>query len=407
MPAPHALILSIGDELILGRTVDTNATFLCRLFSDAGWVVRGVRQVGDEQADVTAAMRAALAEADLVVCSGGLGPTEDDRTRHALAEVLGGELREHAPSWTALVRYYRRHGRGEPSPTNRRQILVPSGATTLTNDRGTAPGLLARPAGRVIACLPGVPHEMKAMAERLVPRLVTWFPRLVPPTIAELWFSGLPESTAQAKIADLFTATDPQVGITASELGHLTLRIVGKPAQVRRRTRDLAARIVPWLLPAAGLAPSLVHELTKRRWTISAAESCTGGQVAAMLTAVPGASAVLRESFVTYHAEAKTDLLGVPPAALRQVVSEACVRAMASGLRVRTGADLAIATTGLAGPGGGTRTTPIGTVWVAVASRQGVVATHQRLAGDRTRIQQRAAACALQLAWQHLSGSGG
>ena len=399
---PLARILSVGDELVLGRVTDTNATFLCRLLTDLGLRVVGVQQVGDGQADLVAAMRSALMDADVLVISGGLGPTDDDRTRHALAETLGVELREHAPSWAAIVRHFAQLYPGrEIAPVNRRQALLPRGAKPLANDRGTAPGICAQHGRSLIAVLPGVPHEMRAMAERLPSLVAARFAALPVPTVREVWFAGIGESTAQQRLGDLLSAQDPQVGITVSELGHLTLRVVGRPRLVAQRVQALRACVSEFLLPEPGLAPSLVKRLTARRQTITAAESCTGGHVAAMLTAVAGSSAVFRESIVTYHGDAKQARLGVPAALVGdQVVSEACVRAMAEGAWLRTGATLALATTGIAGPGGGTAANPVGTVWVGVATKAGTWARRVQLQGTRERIQLRAATACLQLAWE-------
>lgn len=403
---PRARVLSVGDELVLGRVVDTNATFLCRLLTDRGFRVLGSRQVGDGLADLVEALRASAADTELVLVSGGLGPTDDDRTRHALAEAMGSELREHAPSWAAIVRRYAQVAPGREMPANnRRQALVPRGAATLANDRGTAPGMIGTVGKSLVAVFPGVPHEMRAMAERFAATLPRRFPRLRVPVVGEVFFSGIGESAAQQRLGDLLTEEDPMVGITVSELGHITLRVVGTKAQVASRARRMRTALAGHLLPAAGLAPSLVAALAAARRTITAAESCTGGHIAAQLTAVPGASAVLRSAFIAYHPEAKEELLGVARGvARRQTVSEACVRAMAAGALTAAGAGIAIASTGYAGPGGGTASDPVGTVWVGVATAQGTAARRVFIQGVRERIQARAAAAGLQLAWDALAG---
>lgn len=411
---PTVRILSIGDELMLGRVTDTNASFLCRLATDRGFRVLGAQQVGDGEIGITAALLAAAQDADLVLVSGGLGPTDDDRTRHALAAALGVPLAEHALSWSAIEARYRRLAptRVIP-PNNRRQALLPRGARPLANDRGTAPGMVATLTLRstfrkrtLIAVFPGVPHEMKAMAERFSATLPRRFPGLTVPLISEVWFAGIGESAAQERLGDLLSESAPQVGITVSELGHLTLRVVGGPREVAARTRALRACLKGLLLPAAGLAPSLIAALTKRRATITAAESCTGGHVAALLTAVPGASAVLRESLVAYHPSVKHARLDVPLSVMSEdgIVSEACVRAMAVGAQARSGATFAVATTGVAGPTGGSVQNPVGTVWLAVATAAGSGTRKVFIQGIRERIQARAATSALQLAWDALHG---
>jgi nicotinamide-nucleotide amidase len=403
---PVAHILAVGDELLLGRTVDTNSAHISRVLTDLGFAVARIQVVGDARGAVVAAMRAAIAGSALVVVSGGLGPTDDDRTRHALAEVMGVELVEDPAAWRQVQAAYRRLRIVRVPAVNRRQALRPAGSRLLANDRGTAPGLLARVGDVHVACVPGVPHEMQAMVASLAERL----PRLLglgrPPDLRELWIAGIGESAAQELIGDLLSERDPQVGITVNELGHATFRVVGRPAQVRARIAALRRAVRPYLLPLPGLAPSLVGLLTRRRWTITAAESCTCGHVAAQLGAVPGASAVLRESLVAYHVAVKTARLGVGPLLIARhgVVSLEVAGAMAEGARRAGGADLAIATTGVAGPDGGSAAVPVGSVALAVASSRGTATRLVRVGGSRERVQRRAAAHALLLAWEVASG---
>jgi nicotinamide-nucleotide amidase len=402
-----ARILAIGDELTLGRTVDTNSSHISRFLTDRGLHVERIQVVGDGQEGIEQALASAAEGADLVVVSGGLGPTDDDRTRYALSAVAGAALGLRPRAWQQVRRWFTRLRPGFEIPeSNRRQALLPRGSHILDNDRGTAPGILMRIAGCPVACLPGVPHEMVAMLERLGARLPRLVPGLRPPTIAELWFAGIGESTAQELIGDLLTEHRPQVGITVSDLGHITLRIVGTATEVAARRTALRRCIAPYLLPKPGIATSLVDRLARRGWSISAAESCTCGQVAAQLGAVPGASRVLRQSLVAYHPEAKRRLLGVSAALVRRhgIVSEAVARQMAIGARRWSSADVAVATTGVAGPGGSTPGRPVGTVCLAVAVRHGVVTRTIQVSGSRERIQRRAAGYALLMAWEVASG---
>lgn len=402
-----ARILAVGDELLLGRTVDTNSSHIARWLTDRGFHVDRTVVVGDPQRDIEAALRAASDGAALVIVTGGLGPTDDDRTRQALAAVMDVALVERAAAWARIRRWYRTNLPTRPIPEiNRRQALAPIGADLLANDRGTAPGLITHIGRCRVACMPGVPHEMMAMLDRLDRPLKRWFSRLRRPVIGEVWIAGLGESAAQELIGGLLTEHHPQVGITVSEKGHITLRVVGTASEVRARTRELRHALTPYLLPAAGPAASLVTLLAKDGRTIAAAESCTCGQVVAQLGAIAGASAVLRESLVAYHEGVKRSRLGVPPSLLRRhgVVSEAVAAAMAAGMRRHAHADLAIATTGIAGPGGGTTTTPVGTVCVAVADRRGVATKTIRVRGTRERVQARAAAQALVLAFEVACG---
>ncbi len=402
-----ARILAVGDELLLGRTPDTNSAHIARWLTDRGFHVDRTVVVGDPQRDIEAALKAATHGAALVLITGGLGPTDDDRTRQALAAVMGVKLSERPAAWARIRRWYRTNLPTRPIPEiNRRQALAPRDAELLVNDRGTAPGLSARVGRCRVACMPGVPHEMMAMLARLDRPLKRWFPRLRRPAIGEVWIAGVGESAAQELIGDLLTEQHPQVGITVSEKGHITLRVVGTASEVKDRTRALRHALAPYLLPADGPAASLVTLLAKDGRTIAAAESCTCGQVVAQLGAIAGASAVLRESLVAYHEGVKRARLGVTPALLRRrgVVSEAVAAAMALGMRRHARADLAIATTGVAGPGGGTPATPVGTVCMAVADRSGVAVKTIRVRGSRERVQARAAAQALVLAFEVACG---
>ena len=407
MSARHsARILAIGDELLLGRTVDTNSAWLARWCADRGFTVTGMQVMPDDEDLLVATLREAAIAADLVVVTGGLGPTEDDRTRHALARAMEVPLQESAAAWKQVTAYWGRLRRGTPPASNKRQALVPKGAKLLKNDRGTAPGLFGYCHGAWIACMPGVPHEMKAMADRLGKQLPTLIDGLRVPQVGEVHFAGLGESSAQDLLGELLSGDKPRVGITAHELGHITVRAVGSASAVAKRCAAVRRVLKPYLLPEAGLAPSLVAVLAANKQTITAAESCTCGHIAAMLGAVPGASAILRQTHVTYHNAAKQALVGVSEADLKRhgAVSEEVVRQMARGALQAAGADLAVATSGIAGPDGGTAAKPVGTVWIAAATPTACVAKCTHIRGDRVRVQKRAAASALLLGWQLLTG---
>jgi PncC family amidohydrolase len=249
---------------------------------------------------------------------------------------------------------------------------------------------------------------MRAMADRLCHQLPRLLPGIRVPVVGEVWFAGIGESQAQERLAGLLTEADPMVGITVNELGHITLRAVGRAGQVRQRVRALAAAVAPWRLPEPGLAPSIIAHLARRRWTVATAESCSGGNLAAQLTAVPGCSRVLRQGHVVYHHSAKTALAGVDPDLIQRhgEVSEAVALALAQGVAERARADLGLATTGIAGPTGATPGKPVGTVWVAASLRGRAVARLVRIGGERERVQRRAACESLLLGWQLLSGGG-
>ncbi len=403
--APRARIIAIGDEILLGRIVDTNGAWLAARCADWGLRLVGSETVGDIQDQIEAAMARACAGAEVVLVTGGLGPTVDDRTRDALAALLGVALAHSVEAWSQVEHYYRSIRKREAVPeSNRRQALIPAGASVLANDRGTAPGLYAEHAGAVIACLPGVPHEMQAMAARLAPRLAAAVPGLRVPHIEEVWFGGLGESQAQDMLGELLLDDTLQVGICAHEDYFLTVRVVGERERACDRAAAVRAVMRDYLLPQAGFAPSLVTACRERGWTITAAESCSVGQLTAALGRVGGVSAVLRRSLIAYHNDVKRDELGVSEELLREhgAVSEPVVAAMARGARERSGADLALATSGIAGPSGGTPEKPVGTVWVAAADGAGVSTELLHLVGERVRIQRRAAVGALMLGWRRV-----
>ncbi len=399
----NCAIIAIGDELLMGKIQDSNSSFLAHLISEYGFHVLSMEIIGDEEPRMVAAMQSALEEADLLLITGGLGPTEDDRTRHALAAVTGTALQENKSAWRQITSYYNKNWPGRTmSASNKRQALMPRGTKILKNDRGTAPGMLAKVGEAYIACMPGVPHEMRAMADRLMGQLDDLFPDLHPPVCEEIHFAGLGESRAQDLLGDLLAGEKPQVGICAHEDGHITIRVRGSASAVKTRCSKIRKVLKHFLLPTSSLAESIVTTLSERGELLTTAESCTCGHIVAAIGAIPGASDVLHESMVAYHNDIKTQRLGVDPTLIKQhgVVSEQVVAAMAKGALDRTYANYAIVSSGIAGPGGGTKQKPVGTVWVAVASEDRVMTHRLSLRGDRSRIQRRSAAEALRLLWQ-------
>jgi nicotinamide-nucleotide amidase len=334
MPAMRARILAIGDELLLGRTVDTNSSVMARWLSDRGFHLDRTTVVGDAQRHIEEALITASTDAHLVLVCGGLGPTDDDRTRYAVAAVTGQPLHENAEAWAQINAWYQANRPTKPLPEiNRRQALFPRRAAVLANERGTAPGIIIKRGRCRIVCMPGVPHELFGMLAQL--DVSQWFPQLRPPTISEVYFAGIGESAAQERLGNLLTEHNPQVGITVSEKGHITLRVVGDKKIVAARARQLRQALKPWLIPAPGPAPSIVQELTKQKKTIAAAESCTCGHIVAQLGAIAGASAILRESCVAYHEQVKVKKLRVAQKIITThgIVSEAVASAMAVGMR--------------------------------------------------------------------------
>lgn len=374
-------IVAIGDELIHGALLDTNSKFLAGELERIGVVARRFVVTSDDPEQLQATIAESCARADVVVATGGLGPTLDDRTRDVVAALLGGPLWFHAESWEQVQQWLR--GRGRPVPeSNRRQAMFPPGAVPIRNPVGTAPSFSVRIGRATLFALPGVPREMKVILASEVLPAIEAMPGLSP--TAQCWLRVLGPSEAllgERLESFMLPGRNPAVGITASG-GLLTVRIVGTApsrAAAEAACAATAAEVRPllgdWLFAEGTLElPELVvQHLAARQRTLALAESCTGGLIAARLTDVPGASAVLRGGIVAYANEAKQALLGVPPELLQQhgAVSEAVAAAMAAGARSRLMADVGIAVTGIAGPGGGSADKPVGTVCFARASGHG------------------------------------
>lgn len=392
MTAPSAELLAIGDELVHGNAVDTNSGFVARHLEALGIRVARCTVVSDDPADLDGAVTEACARADVVVTTGGLGPTEDDRTRHAVAHAAGVELRFDPKSWEWIEAWFRARGR-KLRGDNRRQALVPVGGEPIENRWGTAPGLRMRVGGARLFALPGVPNEMRQMLEHAVlPELrVELAHHLRPIAHRTLNVLGPTEAALGARIADemaLLTG-DVRVGVTA-HYGLLRVRVAatGPTEHDAARAADaMAERLRPKLgdeLVFEGehtLAERVFEELRARGLTLATAESCTGGLCAKMLTDVPGSSAVFPGGLVTYSNASKARDLGVAPADLEAhgAVSEPVVRAMAEGVGRRFSSDVAVAITGIAGPDGGTPDKPVGTVWFGLCAGGTTVAWHRRI----------------------------
>lgn len=367
-----AEILSIGDELIHGSNLDTNARWLAQLLERHGLAVERFTVVGDDPALLQRAMDEACRRVDVVVATGGLGPTLDDRTRDVAAQLAGGPLWFDPASWQAILDYLRARNRPIPD-SNRRQAEFPPGAVVLSNPVGTAPAFRVRIHRAELFAFPGVPREMKKLAED---HLAPWLEKL-PGTqpIAQqcLVVLGPSEALLGERIEPFMVAgREPAVGITASG-GLLTIRVTARGRDLdaaRAACEETSAQIRPllgdWLLAEgeATLQELAARRLVARNVTVAAAESCTGGLFSAKLAEVPGVSAVFLGSVVSYANEVKVAALGVDPRLLQQhgAVSEQVTAAMAQGACARLGARLGLSVSGVAGPGGGTPEKPVGTI---------------------------------------------
>ncbi|MBK8974803.1 MAG: competence/damage-inducible protein A [Planctomycetes bacterium] len=414
--APCVEILAIGDELIHGRCVDTNSAWLATRLAELGALVARFGVVGDAEADIAAALRDASARADLIVATGGLGPTEDDRTRHAAASAAGVQLAFDDASWRDVETFLASRGR-HAGEENRRQALLPRGARALQNRWGTAPGFSLPIGSATLFALPGVPVEMRQMTDAWVaPWLRGSFgARLRPSAHQTLRVLGPSEAALGVRLRErMLPRPDVQVGITA-HCGLLTVRIVARgvdraaaEATAHAESEVVAELCGPELLYRGEqeLAEVVVERLRARRLRLATAESCTGGLVAVMLTDVPGSSAVFEGGFVTYSNPRKSADLGVSAALLAEhgAVSEPVAAAMALGATVRTGADVGIGITGIAGPEGGGADKPVGTVCFGLRAL-GRVATWTRRIPPVSRgfVRERAAYEALGAVLRELS----
>jgi nicotinamide-nucleotide amidase len=398
-------VLSTGYEVLRGYTLDGNAAWLARAATEAGALVLGARTVGDDAAEVERAIAEAAGDADEVLVSGGLGPTEDDRTREALARAMGVPQEHDEAAWALVVETFRRAGREAQGP-QRRQAALPRGARALRNPEGTAPGVEARLGSAVVSCLPGPPREMRAVfRDGVLPR---WRRegRLEPVAARVLWTGGVPEAEIGVALEDLMRASEPTVG-THPDDGEVAVRILARGPDADARAGAAAGEVRRRLGPAVvsedeevRVQHAVVRALHARRATVTTAESVTGGLVARMLVEVPGASDVFRGGFVAYSDEWKHDALGVSRTLLDRhgAVSAEVVLAMAEAALAAGRTRFSVATTGVAGPGPGARGVPQGTAFVAVAE-EGRAPRHAalRLATPRVPTQRRVAVAALDL----------
>ena len=412
-------LVTVGDELLLGYTVDTNAAHLARELAAVGVSIVRRATVGDDANDIASAVGEALDRTGAVVTTGGLGPTSDDRTRPAIAELFGRDLVPDEERWQALRALWQERGRGEIPLTNRTQIMIPRGATVLTNRHGSAPGIwLEDDRGRWCAMLPGVPREMRGMlADELLPRITARLDgqRRVVVRSRTLRTTGIAES----KLAETLGALAGGIGglslayLPGQEGVDLRLTARGLPADVA--DASLASGIAALRASVSRYAyaeertdlAAVVHDACNAHGlTIGVAESCTGGLLGARLTSIPGSSSVVTGGVIAYSNAVTQALLGVGTETLERhgAVSEQVAVEMAGGVRNRLAVDVGASITGVAGPGGGSLDKPVGFVWIAVDVR-GDVRTHgSRFIGDRAEIRFRATQAALDLVRRMVAG---
>ncbi len=414
---PSVEIVTIGTEILLGQLVDTNSVYVARVLADSGVDVFAKHSVGDNAERLEAMLRGALDRCDGVVTTGGLGPTVDDLTKEAVGAAVGLPLELHEPSLVAIAERFASFGRHGPiAENNRRQAFLPRGSFVLENPNGTAPGFAAvRADGKFVACMPGVPREMKPMlTERLVPWLVERYGLQSAIYTRTLHTVGIGESDLDARIEPLFRSLEnPKIAMLAHDF-KVDVKIMAK-ARDRAAADALIAPVEEQLRTLIGpgifgvdeqtLESALIERVTARGQTLATAESITGGAISDALVRVPGASRCFRGAVVAYDNAVKTELLDVDAALLREhgAVSEEVARAMAEGACARVGTDLAIATTGIAGPTGATEGKPVGLVYIAVAAAGKETSVRRvTLPGNRDDVRRRATVAALNLLWHHL-----
>jgi nicotinamide-nucleotide amidase len=415
----QAVILSIGDELALGQTVDTNAAWLSARLAGRGIHTQLQITVADDRRAITEALEVAVDQTDLIIATGGLGPTEDDLTRFALADLLGVDLSLDDNALKQIRRFFEQRHRPMVD-RNRVQALCPAGARMLDNPIGTAPGIRAELKGTEIYCLPGVPVEMVEMFDRhLATTLGQRSGRVILSSILHTFGKG--ESAIAEMLGDLADRSrNPLVGTTVSQ-GIVSVRLRSEfddydiALQRMHETTEQVTRCLGELVfgyNSDTLASVIGRMLSSTGHTLATAESCTGGLLGASITEVPGASEFFRGGWVSYDNQMKIDQLGVDAAMLEKhgAVSEPVARAMAEGAARQAHADFALSTTGIAGPSGGTPDKPVGTVWIALAERRrrndfAVTAERFMLPGDRQIIRLRAAHAALNMLRLHVMRS--
>ncbi|MEL6656381.1 MAG: competence/damage-inducible protein A [Bacteroidota bacterium] len=410
---PKITILTIGDELLIGQVTDTNSAWMARELNLNGMEVFRKITIADTLEEINYGLQSALAESDIVLMTGGLGPTKDDVTKKALAEYFEVGMTFSEETWERIQRFFQRLGRNT-TPAHREQCFMPANAELLTNKMGTAPGMWMENGGKVVVSMPGVPYEMEyLMTNEVIPRLRECY-QLHPIMHRTLLTIGEGESRLAAKIEDLEDQLPDHIKLAfLPNLGQVRLRLTGRGDDAAELERDLRLhgdafreRLHQYVYGEGDTTIEAVlgHILQEQGLTLGTAESCTGGFIAHRITSVPGSSAYFHGSVVAYDNRIKEQLLSVSTDTLRQfgAVSEETVREMVEGALNTLGVDLAIAVSGIAGPGGGTSDKPVGTIWVAVGNRDRIQTLLLHGGKDRVKNIQYTASRALGFLWRFL-----
>jgi nicotinamide-nucleotide amidase len=405
-----AEIISVGDELLIGQVINTNQAFLAEQLNTVGIVVRRMTTVGDRTSDILAAFSEGFSSVDVVLVTGGLGPTHDDLTRGVVCEFFKIGLVRDQQALENVRRIFARRGL-EPRKVNEDQALVPEGCTVIQNRYGTSPGYFFEKKGKYFVVLPGVPFEMKAMVEDF---LIPFFSKKGSEYVVlhrTLKTTGIAESFLAEQIGETGQYFRADSGISLAYLPGtmgVRLRISARSrssVEAKKAVEEVEAKLrgrVGKYIYASGeeeLEHTIGRLLSERKMTLSVAESCTGGLIADRITNAPGSSRYFERGIITYSNKSKIEELGVPEALLRDrgAVSREVAESMAFGIRTKSNSDIGLSTTGIAGPTGGTAEKPVGLVWIGFSDKNETLALRFNFGDDRRRFKERASQAALEL----------
>ncbi|MCB0548525.1 MAG: competence/damage-inducible protein A [Phaeodactylibacter sp.] len=389
-------LITVGDEILIGQITDTNSSWMARQLNLAGARISGITSVGDHEEDIEHVLDEALRQADAVLMTGGLGPTKDDITKKTLAKFFGVELEFHQPTYDRILRFFERLGR-TTTPAHRQQCYMPANATLLLNKMGTAPGMWFEQNGKVIVSMPGVPYEMEYLMEHeVIPRMKRFFPGL-PIAHRTILTAGEGESRIAERLEQVEDELPPHIKLAyLPNLGQVRLRLSGSLPEEQALNQELdfyAQKITEKLdslvfgFETDRLEAAVGRLLQEQGKMLVTAESCTGGYLAHLITSIPGSSNYFKGSIIAYSNEVKMNQLKVSPQTLETygAVSEQTVAEMVKGAVQLLEADVAVAVSGIAGPGGGSPEKPVGTIWIAVGNAERVAT--QRVYAGKDRLK--------------------
>lgn len=410
-----AELITIGDEILIGQIVNTNSVFLAKVLNKIGIEIAQITSISDERTAITKALDASSERAELVILTGGLGPTKDDITKHTLCSYFDDTLVENKEILAQIEEIFEKYVTTPINDQNRQQALLPSKAKILKNQHGTASGMWFEKEGQVIISLPGVPFEMKAlMTHEVLPALKDHFSRpfIIHKTVLTY---GLGESAIAQRIEDWENALPQDIKLAyLPNLGRVRLRLSGKgevEAELEQRIDSEIEKLLPLIKDifvgfedTSPFEEQIQTQFIDQQQTLAVAESCTGGEIAARLTKIPGASAYFKGGAVVYHTQSKSEVLGVSEEIIRKhtVVSQEVAEAMAVQVRNKFGASVGLATTGNAGPSKGDSDAEVGTVWIAIATKDRVLSEQFLFGKHRQRVVGKAVNKALEMVYKEL-----